>query len=63
MIVSGIRCGACGEVLWSRHRHDFRWCGCRASFVDGGRHYMRAGGEAQTVSVETDTGAVVEEAA
>jgi hypothetical protein len=37
------RCRRCGDVIESRHRHDFVSCGCRAIFVDGGMDYLRAG--------------------
>lgn len=44
-VVWGIECPKCKEQVWSRHRHDFRYCGCKAVFVDGGRDYLRSGGE------------------
>lgn len=37
-----IRCTLCGEVLESKHRHDFQACKC-GTFVDGGSDYMRLG--------------------
>ena len=43
---SSVRCGACGLTLVSRHRHDFRQCGCpQDTFVDGGSAYLRLGGQ------------------
>lgn len=41
--VSAIRCRSCGDVVWSRHRHDFRWCSCKECYIDGGRDYTRVG--------------------
>ena len=35
--VLGVPCPVCGDVLWSRNRHDWRECGCGAGFIDGGR--------------------------
>ena len=35
------RCNACGEVVESRHRHDFVSCACGETSVDGGREYLR----------------------
>lgn len=29
----------------SHYGHDFRWCPCNTIFVDGGKHYLRVGGE------------------
>ena len=41
MTVKGIECPSCKERIWSRHRHDFRWCKCKEVAVDGGREYLR----------------------
>ena len=38
-----IRCRHCGDVLESRHVHDFKFCSCGAVFVDGGQEYLRRG--------------------
>ena len=35
------RCDRCGDVIESRHRHDFRACSCGALGVDGGLAYTR----------------------
>lgn len=43
MIVHGILCPMCGDEVWSRHRHDLRWCKCHYCFIDGGRAYQRWG--------------------
>ena len=45
MKVTGIRCAACKDEIWSRHGHDFRYCKCGNTFVDGGRNYLRYGYE------------------
>lgn len=44
MIVSGLRCGGCKDVIYSCARHDFRTCTCKGWFVDGGFDYIRVGG-------------------
>lgn len=41
--VEGIECPHCLQNIWSRHRHDFRYCFCRYCYVDGGRDYTRVG--------------------
>jgi hypothetical protein len=46
MKVQGIECLLCGDKIWSRHRHDFRWCKCEKVAVDGGREYLKIVGEA-----------------
>ena len=40
-----IECAACHERIRSEHRHDFRECRCKATFVDGGSDYLRCGGK------------------
>lgn len=37
------RCKKCGDVIESKHVHDFRWCKCGQVFVDGGHDYLRRG--------------------
>ena len=37
------RCRLCGDVIESKHRHDWQSCSCGAIFVDGGREYLRRG--------------------
>ena len=39
------KCGKCGDIIESRHRHDFVRCGCDAIFLDGGTEYIRYGGD------------------
>lgn len=39
------QCVKCGDVIESKHRHDFRSCSCGAIFVDGGLEYSRAGAD------------------
>ena len=46
MIVKAIRCPKCGDVIYSRARHDMRFCSCKAIFIDGGFDYVRMGGKA-----------------
>jgi hypothetical protein len=42
-VVTGVECPQCKERLFSWHVHDFHYCGCGATFVDGGREYLRYG--------------------
>jgi hypothetical protein len=35
------KCAVCGDVVVSRHRHDFVTCRCRSIAVDGGGMYRR----------------------
>ena len=36
-------CNKCGDVIESKHRHDFVRCKCGAIFTDGGTDYIRRG--------------------
>jgi len=38
MKFQGIRCKACGSIVFSRARHDMRFCACGQSAIDGGPH-------------------------
>lgn len=44
ILVNEIQCPECLGRVKSRHVHDFRYCQCEKSFVDGGREYVRCGG-------------------
>lgn len=39
------KCKKCGDIVESKHRHDFKWCKCGAFFLDGGKSYFRYGGD------------------
>lgn len=34
-------CARCGDVIESKHRHDFVTCKCGAISVDGGKAYLK----------------------
>lgn len=40
IVRNAIRCRRCNQVIESETTHDFRWCACRATAVDGGRRYL-----------------------
>ena len=51
IIRNAARCRNCGDEIESTHRHDFVTCSCFTDtedctgiFVDGGKDYLRAGG-------------------
>ncbi len=41
----GVECPKCADVIWSRSTHDFKYCKCGAVYVDGGRDYLKRGGD------------------
>ena len=43
------QCRKCQDVIESTHQHDFKWCKCKSIFVDGGRHYIRRGGDPASI--------------
>tara|TARA_R110002167_G_scaffold54093_3_gene154407 strand:+ start:3994 stop:4329 length:336 start_codon:yes stop_codon:yes gene_type:complete len=45
IVKNAVECKKCGEVVESRHRHDFLYCHCGAISVDGGTDYLRRGGD------------------
>jgi len=44
IIRNAAQCAKCGDIVESKHRHDFASCSCGSIFVDGGKEYLRAGG-------------------
>ena len=45
LVRNAVRCLKCGDVVESKHRHDFQICSCRSVFTDGGTDYIRRGGD------------------
>ena len=36
MKINALQCPSCGDLIFSRANHDFRYCSCGKCFVDGG---------------------------
>lgn len=36
-----IKCKHCGDIIESKHIHDFKWCHCGKVAVDGGNEYHK----------------------
>ena len=43
LIRNRCQCRQCGDIIESKHRHDFVQCKCEAIFTDGGTKYVRRG--------------------
>ena len=43
ILVNRAKCNRCGDIIESRHRHEFVTCSCGSIFVDGGTNYLRRG--------------------
>ena len=45
--VSAIKCKHCKDTIFSRCRHDFRWCSCEKVAIDGGFDYIKVTGDGE----------------
>lgn len=41
IVSNSVQCLKCGEVIYSAHRHDFKYYKCSAVAVDGGNAYLK----------------------
>jgi len=57
MKINAIKCLICGDIIYSRARHDFHSCKCGETSIDGGFDYMRviAPSGYDNVEIEVDT--------
>ena len=51
-----IRCAKCGDLLHSKHVHDWVSCSCKAVYVDGGDRYCHLGGHPEDIIIVEDDG-------
>lgn len=63
IIRNAVKCLTCGDVIESKHRHDFVKCSCGGIAVDGGHDYLRLVGDGpwEDLSVLEDIPALEEE--
>ncbi len=54
LLVNAIKCSICGDVLISRHKHDYKDCSCGSCSIDGGIDYRRLKGYHTDLAVYTD---------
>jgi len=45
IVQNAVNCLSCGDLIISKHRHDFVNCTCGAVWVDGGQDYLRRVGD------------------
>ncbi len=55
ILTNKARCCKCGDAIESKHVHDFVACKCGAIFVDGGKDYLRRGGEPEDIEELSET--------
>lgn len=53
LIVTAIRCPNCKATVFSRARHDMRWCPCGSVAIDGGFEYTRVAHNTEIENLET----------
>lgn len=41
MLINSIKCPKCGDIIYSRSHHDFHWCSCGNTAIDGGFDYVK----------------------
>ena len=44
IIANKVKCKKCEDIIESVNRHDFKFCKCESIFTDGGKDYIRRGG-------------------
>ena len=55
-----VKCLKCGDIIESKHCHDFVFCSCGNIAVDGGTFYLKRAGKGiddesyEELSVETE---------
>lgn len=50
------QCFKCFDIIESKDRHDFVYCKCGAIFIDGGKDYVRSGGDLNAINYLTEYG-------
>ena len=65
IIKNQVKCNHCGDIIESKHMHDFKTCSCGAVSVDGGHDYLRrcfkAEGDYEELSILKEAGEAGEE--
>lgn len=41
ILKNSIQCRKCGDIIESKHVHDFVYCSCQSVACDGGKSYLR----------------------
>ncbi len=49
LIKNACKCVKCGDVIESKHSHDFVWCKCGSIAVDGGLDYVKRTGYPENI--------------
>lgn len=49
--INAVYCLKCKDTIFSRARHDFRWCSCKSVGVDGGLDYFKITGSLKKIKL------------
>ena len=49
LIQNELECKKCGDIIYSAHLHDFKYCKCGSVAVDGGMSYIRRVGNVEDI--------------
>lgn len=49
IFINAAVCKKCKDYIRSKHKHDFKWCSCKAIAVDGGSWYARRLGNPENI--------------
>lgn len=49
ILINKVRCKKCDDIIESKHAHGFRYCKCKAIYIDGGTEYQRYGGKVEYI--------------
>ena len=52
--VNAIKCRKCESIIFSRAHHDFRWCDCKSTAIDGGFLYSKVTGEPENIEFDLE---------
>lgn len=56
IVYNAVECLECGDILHSKHRHDFQVCKCGKTGCDGGLDYLkRMGNSYKDLSLNSDS--------
>ena len=54
IVRNAAKCLKCNDEIESVHVYDFKYCKCGSIFVDGGKDYIRRGGDLGSIRELTE---------
>lgn len=53
IVSNSVKCGSCGDEIYSAHTHDYKCCSCGSVCVDGGQAYLKRSYKTGAEIIET----------